>query len=231
MDRNTLRVIVRKLFALVSRIEATGLENLPPQGGYILATNHLGRLDAALVFALVDRDDLTALVADKYKNRFFFHWLVTTVKGIWINREDFDIRALREARAFLQGGGVLGIAPEGTRSLTGALTTAKTGAAYLADKAGVEVIPVAITGTERAVHSWLRLRRPRISIRVGLPFRLPPVGRSERDAALQRHIDEIMCRIAAMLPPAYRGIYADHPRLQELLSDTGEQVETQQIPG
>jgi 1-acyl-sn-glycerol-3-phosphate acyltransferase len=219
MQRKTLRAIVRKLFTLFSRVEVTGLENVPLQGGYILATNHLGRLDAPLVFATVDREDCTALVADKYKKDPFFSWLVVTVKGIWINREDADIHALREARSFLQSGGILGIAPEGTRSRTGALDVAKTGVAYLADKAGVAVIPVAITGSETAVHSLLRLRRPRLTIQFGLPMKMPPVPRGERDAGLQHNTDEIMCRIAAMLPPAYRGAYASHPRLLGLLSE------------
>lgn len=225
MQRKTLRAIVRKLFTLFSRLEVTGLENVPLQGGYILATNHLGRLDAPMVFATVDRDDCTALVADKYKTNPFFSWLVVTVKGIWINREDADIHALREARSFLQAGGILGIAPEGTRSRTGALEPAKTGVAYLADKAGVAVIPVAITGSETAAHSLLRLRRPCLTIRYGMPLKLPPIPRSDRDAALQSNTDEIMCRIAAMLPPANRGAYASHPRLLELLAEVGMAAE------
>lgn len=219
MRRKTLQNIVRKLFAVFARLEVEGLSRVPLQGGYILAVNHLGRLDAPLVFATVDREDCTALVADKYKKNPFFSWLVVTVHGIWIHREDADIHALREARAFLQSGGMLGIAPEGTRSQTGALDIAKTGVAYIADKAGVPVIPVAITGTEKAVQSLLHFRRPRITMRFGEPLRLPPVTRGDRDAVLQRNTDEIMCRIAAMLPPGYRGVYGSHPRLREIAAE------------
>ncbi len=68
-----------------------------------------------------------------------------------------------------------------------------------------------------AIRQLLRLRRPRITIRYGEPFWLESIDRANREACLQRNTDEIMCRIAAMLPPQYRGAYADHPRLMELL--------------
>ena len=117
---------------------------------------------------------------------------------------------------------MLGIAPEGTRSHIGGLIRAKTAAAYLADKAGVPVIPVAISGTERAVWRALCLLRPRITIQFGEPLNLPPIGREEREATLQSNTDEIMCRIAAMLPEKYRGVYAGHPRLKERQASGGK---------
>ncbi len=63
-----------------------------------------------------------------------------------------------------------------------------------------------------------RFRRLDITIRVGEPFELPPLDRKNRDASLQANTDEIMCQIAALLPPKYRGVYADYPRVQELLT-------------
>ena len=199
-------------------MEVVGLENLPAQGGCIVACNHLSRIDPALVFALGKRRDMTALVADKYKRNLFIRPLIVAVGGIWINREEADVHALREARQFLKDGGMLGIAPEGTRSQTGALIQAKTGTAYLADKAGVPVVPRAIYGSELAMRQLFHLRRPAIHIEFGKPLMLEPVSRSNRDADLQRNTDEIMCRIAAMLPERYWGVYAGHPRLIELLN-------------
>jgi len=218
MQGKTIRAIIRFLFEHFSRLEITGLENVPTQGGCILAVNHLGRLDPALVYAFLDREDVTSLVADKYLHHPFFSWLVNSLNGIWIHREDADFTALRAARNYLVSGGALGIAPEGTRSHTGALIAAKTGVAYLADKAGVPIVPVAVSGTEKATQELLRLRRPLLKARFGKPLRLPPLERGDRAAALQRNTDEIMCRIAAMLPPEYRGVYADHPRMKELLA-------------
>ena len=219
MDRRELHSIARLLFKWLFRVTVTGTEVLPTCGGYLLAVNHLSRLDPPLIFALIDRDDVTALVAEKYQRYPFFRWIVETVDGIWINRGEADLSALRQARDFLRGGGVLGIAPEGTRSHTGALIRAKTGAAYLANKAGVPVIPVSISGTDGAIWRALLLQRPRIHVQIGTPVDLLPIERECREATLQRNTDEIMCRIAAMLPERYRGVYADHPRLKELLAD------------
>jgi len=217
MNRTTLRTLIHLALKLLSRVTVYGLERLPSRGGYILAVNHLSRVDAPLVFSLIERDEVTALVAEKYKQRPFFSWIIRLVDGIWINRGEADLHALRQARDHLRGGGVLGIAPEGTRSHTGALMRGKTGVAYLADKAGVPVIPVAISGTDGAVWQLLRFRRPAIQIQFGAPITFPPIQRLEREAALQRNTDEIMCQIAAMLPENYRGFYAEHPRLEELL--------------
>ena len=222
MNRRRLRSIARLLFKLLLRVAVTGMDALPPCGGYLLAVNHLSRLDPPLVFALFDRDDVTALVAEKYQKYPFFRWIIKTVNGIWINRGEADLHALRQARDFLRGGGVLGIAPEGTRSHTGALICAKIGTAYLADKAGVPVIPVAISGTDGAIWRALLLQRPSIHIQIGAPVDLLPIGREDREATLRRNTDEIMCRIAAMLPERYRGVYADHPRLKELLAETSQ---------
>lgn len=221
MLRNVIRSLARFLVWLFTKLEVAGLENVPRQGGCILAVNHLSRADAALIFALVDRDDVTALVADSYKRRPFFRFLMNGVGVIWINREDADLHAVREARDFLRKGGALGIAPEGTRSRTGEMIVAKTGVAYLADKAGVPVVPVAVSGTENLAHRMVRLQRTPVRMEFGKPFSLPPVDRRNRDVTLQGNTDEIMCRIAVMLPPKYHGVYTGHPCLQELLAATG----------
>jgi len=230
--RAVFRSIIRFLFALLTHTEVDGRENIPKQGGAILAANHQGLIDSPLIFIMLDRNDVTGLVADKYKKKPFFPWLVSIVDGIWINREEADVHAMRAARDFLRNGGLLGIAPEGTRSHTGGLIPAKTGVAYLADKADVPIIPIAIAGTEKLFDELFHLRRPQLMIRFGEAFRLPPLERSERNAGLQRNTDEIMCRIAAMLPVEYRGIYANHPRLLELLQSqpSSETSQKQTMP-
>ncbi len=114
------------------------------------------------------------------------------------------------------------MAPEGTRSKTGALARGKTGAAYLAHESQVPLIPVGIYGTETTWHNWLRLRRPTFTMRVGVPFRLDPLDPEQRQSRLRADTDEIMCRIGALLPAQYHGYYADHPRLRELLAQEKE---------
>lgn len=220
MLRTILHVVIRFLLSVLTRLQIDGLENVPESGGVILASNHVSILDAPLVFASVERRDLTALVADKYLNNPFISILVQAVGGIWINREAADLRALRLAREYLQAGHALGIAPEGTRSHTGGLIEGKTGVAYLAEKAGVPIVPVAIWGTEVAIHQVLRLKRAPVHIHFGKPFSLTASKRSDRGdrgAALQRNTVRIMCQIAALLPERYHGVYAGHACLQETL--------------
>jgi 1-acyl-sn-glycerol-3-phosphate acyltransferase len=65
----------------------------------------------------------------------------------------------------------------------------------------------------------LRLKRPRITAEYGKPIIPPKLDRSNREGQLQNLTDEVMCRIAAMMPQKYHGFYADHPRLKELLAE------------
>jgi 1-acyl-sn-glycerol-3-phosphate acyltransferase len=115
---------------------------------------------------------------------------------------------------------ILVIAPEGTRSRVGSLIEAKPGVSYLASKLDRPIVPVAIVGTEDKVvfGNLKKLRRSHFTITAGPAFLLPSLPRENRDEALKQYTDEIMCHIAALLPEKYRGVYADHPRLKELLA-------------
>jgi len=214
------RWILNLAFALFTKREVEGLEHLPPRGPYIIAANHLDRLDPVLIFGLLGSENVTGWAAAKYQRHPLFAPIVHMSSGIFIRRGEVDREAIDAAVAWLRQGNVFGMAPEGTRSKTGALIKAKTGVAYLADQAEVPIVTVAITGTELIMHNLRRLRRPRVTVRVGAIIRLPRIQASERSADLRRHTDEIMCRIAAMLPPEYRGFYADHPRLKAILGET-----------
>jgi 1-acyl-sn-glycerol-3-phosphate acyltransferase len=219
MRRSFIRSVVRILLRTLSQLTVIGKENIPPEGACLLTANHLGIVDAPIVFSLLDRADATGLVALKHKDNPILRWLVSQVDGIWIDRDHPDIRALKEARDYLKKGWLVGIAPEGTRSDTHTLIEAKPGVAFLADKMDGPIIPLGIAGTENSLTRMFTFQRPRFTVKVGEPFCLPPLDRKARDESLQRNTDEIMCRIAALLPPAYRGVYADHPRLIEILEE------------
>jgi 1-acyl-sn-glycerol-3-phosphate acyltransferase len=204
----------------LTRVRVTGKENIPPNEGYIAAANHLSIIEVPLVYCLIDRRDVTGLVARKHRNNPFFRWMIDSLGGIWLSRDEIDTRAIRAARDHLKSGGVLGIAPEGTRSDTGALQQAKTGVAFLADQAGVQIVPVAVSGTYQITSEILTLHRPVIKVNFGRAFVLPPVERKSRDEDLKNNTEEIMCQLAALLPPENRGVYADNPRVNELLQAT-----------
>lgn len=207
-----------RLIALLAIRDIQGLENLPANGPYIFALNHLSMFDVPLVFSIVGDKPVTGWVAEKYYKHILLGPMLKIGGGVFIRRGQVDRTAIADAVAWLNEGNIFGVAPEGTRSDTHALIRGKTGLAFLADEASVPVIPVAVSGTEMVFQHWLRLRRPVLSLRIGKPFHLPPLGRDNRSSSLRHNTDEIMCQIAAMLPPEYWGVYADHPRLAELLS-------------
>ncbi|MGZ6346254.1 MAG: lysophospholipid acyltransferase family protein [Anaerolineales bacterium] len=213
------RFFVRLIFGFIARVEVAGLENLP-SGGFVIAANHIGRLDAALAYYILDRSDIIMVVAEKYKRYAIFRYLVKLTNGMFVDRYNSDIHAIRETLRRLQQGQVFTITPEGTRSKSGNLIIAKPGGTYLAWKAGVPVVPVAVTGTEDAVvvDQLKHFKRLKVKIVAGQPFILPPIKGKDRDAAMLQYTDEVMCRIAALLPPERRGVYASHPRLNEFLN-------------
>jgi 1-acyl-sn-glycerol-3-phosphate acyltransferase len=216
-----LRFIVRLILNIIARIELTGIDNLPAYEGFVIAGNHIGRLDAALPYYLLDRPDIIVMVAEKYQKYAFTRWLTRLVNGIFIDRYKADVGALRQVLRRLQEGGILTMTPEGTRSKSGNLIEARPGGIFLAWKARVPILPVAITGTEDAIvkERLKHFKRLHIKIAVGHAFTLPPTDGMNRDALMQEFTDEVMCRIAALLPEGRRGAYANHPRLKEQLEE------------
>jgi len=220
MKYKTLRSIVRFVMDIIADVEIVGMEKLP-EGNVIIAANHLGRLDTAVLLYALDRDDIIMAVAEKYKNHPLFGAIGRAVDAIWLNRFEADFAALREILVRMQKGGLMVIAPEGTRSKTASLQEGKMGVAFLASKSGYPVLPVALTGTEdRGIVSNLkRFRRSKIRAVAGeLLYIQIPKGMG-RERAMRAATDEIMCRIGAHLPESYRGFYKDHPRLNELLKN------------
>ncbi len=219
MSFKSTRTLIRLGLRLIARIEVIDIENMPTTGAIIGVSNHLGRLDALMPYRISDRMDITMMIAEKYYENPIFRYLGKQLDGVFIDRFNADVGALREALNRLKRGGLLVMAPEGTRSPTEGLIEGKPGSGYLALKAGVPIVPVGVTGTEdRLVKQQLQhFTRVKIKARVGKQFTLPPFDNKNREAAIQQATDEIMCQIAAILPEHNRGIYADHPRLQELL--------------
>ncbi len=218
--RSFLRWLLRLLIDLIADVQVQGYEHVPTQGNFVIATNHLGIIDAALAFYALDRWDLFIPVAEKWEKNPFLRWLGKYFNFIFIDRFNPDIKALRKIIKLMDEGNNLVIAPEGTRSRVGSMIEGKPGVSYLAARLGHPIIPVALAGTEDKVvfGNLKRLRRSHITVTAGPPFTLPPLPKTDRDAALKQYTDEIMCRIAALLPTKYHGAYASHPRLKELLA-------------
>lgn len=195
------RTIVRGLFRALTRLRVSGLQNLPRSGPILLVSNHLSLVDGPLVFAALPIT-LRPLVGEKYRDTIF-RYLLDSAGSIYVERNRPDRHAMRVATAILADGGTIAVAIEGMRSPTGTLGEGRPGVAYLAKRANVRVLPVAVYGTEKVRRALPRLRRAELHVVVGAAFDLAP-GPLDT-AQLDQHTTRIMQELAALLPEQYRG--------------------------
>lgn len=219
MKSHRLRSIINWLMKHLTRTTFIGVENIPTEGGILIACNHMSRMDIPVLFLTPNRPEMTALVTTKYLKHPLLRWFIVTAEGIWLDRDTADFSAFRQAVAALQQGKAIGIAPEGTRSQTATLMEGKPGTALLALRTGVPVVPAALSGTEDSVEKLLHFKRPVITAEYGKPIVPPKLDRSNREGQLDKLTTEIMCQIAAMMDEKYHGFYAGHPRLIEILAE------------
>ncbi len=197
----------RALILLCIKRDVQGWKNIPRRGSLILASNHLNLADPPIITVTFPRR-----IVWMAKQELFDMPVIGLLYHLYglipVRRFEADLRALRRSERALRRGGVLGMFPEGTRSGRPGLNAAEPGTALLALRTGVPVLPVAIWGTEGVRLPAAFFRRTQVHIAFGQPFRLPrPQHIAKED--VQEGTDEIMRRIAALLPPEYRGVYAE----------------------
>jgi 1-acyl-sn-glycerol-3-phosphate acyltransferase len=216
------RFLIRFLLRWLAHVEVRGRENIPTGGNFIIAANHIGLVDAFLPFYIINNTNLVLLVGEKWEKNWATRWLGRGLNFLFVDRFNPDLKAIRAVIARMKKGEILVITPEGTRSKVGYLIEGKPGVSYLAAKLGYPLLPVGISGSfdEIFFGQLKRLRRPHVIVSIGPVFSLPPLPAEalSRDQALLDDTDEIMCRIAALIPVEQRGFYAGHPRLKEYLS-------------
>jgi len=205
--------LARWIIRVPVQLEAEGLERIPRQGPLILVINHINFLDPLLSYLFTPRYVVGFTKEESFQEPLapLFHF----VGAIPVRRGTVDRVALQEALSVLERGEALLISPEGTRSGHGRLQQAKTGVVLLALASGAPLLPMAIWGQEYFWQNLRRLRRTRVWMRVGYPFYLRAdterLSRRDRETILQ----EVMGQLSALLPPPYRGVYADLDRATE----------------
>jgi 1-acyl-sn-glycerol-3-phosphate acyltransferase len=211
ISRMILRPIFRLIFHILSNVNISGLENVPGQGSYIIAINHISIVEPPLVIAFWPRAP-EAVGAKEIWERRGQSTLAKLYGGIRVHRGEYDRQLIEAMIQVIDSGQPLLIAPEGGRSHEPGMRPALPGIAYIVDKSKAPVLPVAIIGsTDDFLPKAMRFKRPALEMRIGEMMTLPDVeGRGEqRRNSLKRNADMIMYKIAELLPPGYRGVYAD----------------------
>jgi 1-acyl-sn-glycerol-3-phosphate acyltransferase len=216
-DTAIVNVVLRALFRLLCRLDVAELRRLPRSGPAILVMNHINFLEAPLVAAFIASPKLAALSKKENLSNPFYGYFAGLWNAIPIDRGGVDTDSFNRCLAWIENNGILGLAPEGTRSRNGVLRQGKAGVAVLALRAGVPIWPVAHFGTENFWKNLKAFKRTPITFKVGQPYMIEPAG-SMTKTVRQEVTDEIMVSIARLMPESHRGPYASgiHNTLQHL---------------
>jgi len=207
----TLWTVTRAL----CRVDDDQLDKVPSHGPLILVSNHINFSEVPLVLTHLRPRPVTGFAKAETWDNPAMAWLFDLWSAIPLRRGEPDLEAMRRALEVLQAGQILAVAPEGTRSGSGRMGRGHPGIVLLAQRSGAPLLPLGFYGGENLRRNLSRLRRTEFHIVVGNPFRVEfPAGRIDREVR-QRITDEIMYQLAALLPPAYRGDYADLGRATE----------------
>lgn len=197
------------LFGVLTRCEILGQDNVPKGGPLLIISNHLSDSDQFLLYIAIKRR-LVFMANDEVFRSLTVRLLGTAFGAFPVHRNKIDRKAIKDAYQVLDKGIALVIFPEGARSRNAQLWPALPGAALIALEKNVPILPVGITGMEAKWKGipWAAIHRPRIKLNIGRPFSLPEQNLKPTSRRLLALTDYIMKRVAALLPPEYRGYYA-----------------------
>jgi 1-acyl-sn-glycerol-3-phosphate acyltransferase len=204
-----INTTIRGLTDVICRVDDAQLARVPQHGPLIVVANHINFLDAPVLFSRVHPRRVTGFVKAETWQNPTLGLLFDVWNTIPLERGEADVGAFREGLAALQDGAILAVAPEGTRSGHGRLQRGRPGVVLLALRSGAPILPLVYYGSERFHDNLRRLRRTDFRIVVGQPFYLDARGVKVTQTVRHAMVNEMMYQIAALLPPDYRGVYAD----------------------
>ena len=211
IKRRILWMIARFLVFLRIRLTVHGLENFPKHGPGLIVLNHLGDADIVVILSQLRTWRVDILGASNLHDDVPWIGRLGDMYGvIWLHRGRPDRRALSFALEALELGRFVSIAPEGRESVVGGLEEGLNGAAFLALKANVPIIPITVTGTEKPrIYNFKQWgQRTPVTMNVGKPFHLETNG--DRHESLRLGTERIMRELARLLPPEYQGMYREN---------------------
>jgi len=209
-------VFIGPVIRLLYRPKVKGLENVPFEGGAILAANHQSFLDDFLLPLVLKKRKPTILAKADYFDNWYTAWFFKGAGCVPVRREggSASLAALQTAVDALKEGKLVALFPEGTRSPDGRLYRGKTGVARIALEAQVPVIPVAIVGTyELWPYDKKAPKAGRTEIRFGKPLTFERHFETPADRFVLRSVtDEIMYEIMLLSGQAYVDEYGSRAK-------------------
>ena len=210
--REVIHFLCRAMIFIFTRHEITGREHIPEHGPLLVIANHISMADQ--YFIAINVKQRMMYMAKEELFRYKPISLVVQSFGAFpTHRNGFSRITLEKAQAVLDNNLALFMFPEGTRSRDGRLQQAYTGSALIALRNRVPILPIGITGLEHAPKGpfWYLAHRHQLTVRIrfGQPFYLPEMTDQPSKKQLNDMTDLIMEHIARLLPPDYRGYYAD----------------------
>lgn len=206
------RVMIRTMVFPFGAWKTKGRENVPRNGSMLIVCNHLHIADPPIVAASFPGKCILMAKEELWQSRWSRFW-VENFGALPVKRGGVDREAIRQAEEWLRRGISVVMFPEGKRSPNARMQPALPGAALIAAHTGIPILPVSITGTEKLKKLRLKtlagcmVHRLHITVTFGTPFNLPPTdGKLSREQRNQL-LNTIMLKIAALLPPEYRGVY------------------------
>lgn len=198
--------IIRLLLKIICKVEGDKLESIPQQGPLLLVINHINFLEVPLIYLFLLPRNICGIVKKETWNNWFLRILANAWGAIPIDREKPNKSTFKEVQKALKDKKIICIAPEGTRSGTGVLGKGHQGVVFIALQNHISMLIIAHYGAEKFWYNIKRLKRTRITFAVGSPFML--VSETKINKKIQHEMtDQIMTRLAAMLPECYRGAY------------------------
>ncbi|MCY3899870.1 MAG: lysophospholipid acyltransferase family protein [Caldilineaceae bacterium] len=214
-------VALSALRPLFCALKIEGAENIPRQGGAVLACNHPGGMDSFVLGFACPRQVFYMAKRELFNIHPVVSFLLHRIGAFPINRGARDTVAIQYSVDLLKQGRVLGMFPEGTRNRGRPMRRGKSGAVRIAIDAGVPVVPVAVQGIPHLHRNWYNpFKRTKLSVQFGQPVTFPPGTMEE----VQEYTTEIMLEVARMMPPELRGHY------EEALAAPGDQTPTSAQP-
>jgi 1-acyl-sn-glycerol-3-phosphate acyltransferase len=207
--RAVVNSILKRILDTLCEIDSAEFMNaLSNTGTMIIAFNHINFLEVPILVTHSYPLSVTGLVKDTTWKNPFIGFLADTYSAIPLNRQGAYLGAFEQAKKLMDKGFFICIAPEGTRSGNGVLGKGKGGIVQLALITGAPVLPVVHFGGEKIWENMKHFKRTPVRFKVGRPFHLKCAGEVDK-AMRERMLEELMGRMAALLPEERRGIYAE----------------------